>query len=345
MIAFVFLLLTLQATPELNQRVEAGLRARRAGDLDAAIREFKRVVELAPNLAAAHVNLGAVYFDKNDYDNAIPLLKRALELNADLPGAHHMLGVALLARGYAAQALPHLEKVQADDLLGVALLESGRVREAIDRLESALLKRPDDPDLLYYLSQAHGRLSKQLFDRLAAGQSPRKDQMLGEAQAAAGNRDAAEKHFRAALEKRADLHGVHLALGELALGAGDYENAAREFREETRLAPGSAVAAYKLGVVLLNRGQTREAITELERAGSLQADMPETLLELGKALVAANEPARAEKTLRKVVELEPASALAETAHFQLAQLYRRLGRTADADREMKLFQEMRKSRK
>jgi len=345
MIAFVLLLLIPQATPELNQRVEAGLKARRAGDLDAAIREFKRVVELAPDLAAAHVNLGAAYFDKKDYDNAIPSLKRALELNADLPGAHQMLGVALLARGYAAQAVPHLEKVQAGDLLGVALLESGRVREAIDRLESALLERPDDPDLLYYLSQAHGRLSKQLFDRLARLESPRTDQALGEAQAAAGNRDAAEKHFRAALEKRPDLHGPHLALGELALGAGDYENAAREFREETRLAPGSAVAAYKLGVVSLSRGQTREAIAELKRADSLQPEMPETLLELGKAMAAAGEPAQAEKPLRKVLELEPASALAEAAHYQLAQIYRRMGRTEEADREMKLFQEIRKSRK
>jgi len=134
-------------------------------------------------------------------------------------------------------------------------------------------------------------------------------------------------------------------LGELALGAGDYENAAREFREETRLAPGSAVAAYKLGVVSLSRGQTREAIAELKRADSLQLDMPETLLELGKAMAAAGEPAQAEKPLRKVLELEPASALAETAHYQLAQIYRRMGRTEEADREMKLFQEIRKSRK
>src|SRR5262245_21988228 len=113
MIAIALLLLAIQMTPELNQRVEAGLRAKRAGDLDAAIREFKRVVELAPNLAAAHVNLGALYFEKKDYDNAILSLRKALELNADLPGAHSMLGVALLARGYASQAIPHLEKAQS----------------------------------------------------------------------------------------------------------------------------------------------------------------------------------------------------------------------------------------
>ena len=67
MIAAVVLLLAWQATSELKQHVEAGLNAKRAGDLDTAIREFKRVAELAPGLAAAHVNLGAVYYEKKDY--------------------------------------------------------------------------------------------------------------------------------------------------------------------------------------------------------------------------------------------------------------------------------------
>jgi tetratricopeptide (TPR) repeat protein len=347
MIAVVMLLLAMQTTPELNQRVEAGLRAKRAGDLEAAIREFKRVVELAPNLAAAHANLGAVYFEQKDYDHAIPSLRRALELNPDLPGAHSMLGVALLTRGYASEAIPHLEKAQSDDLLGVALLESGRLRESIDKLEVALEKRPGDPDLLYYLSQAHGRLSKRMFDLLTE-QSPdsaRRRQMLGEAQAAAGNREEAERHFRAALEKRTDLPGVHLALGELYLGSGDYENAEREFAEEVRLLPGSSYAAYKLGAVLLNRGRVREAIAELKRANELQPEMPETLLELGKATAAAEEFVVAEKLFRQILALEQRSELAGAAHFQLAQIYRRMGRAADSDREMKRFQELRRTQK
>ena len=337
------LLLALQVTPELRQHVEAGLKAKNAGDLDTAIREFKRVTELAPDLPAAHVNLGAVYLDKKDYANAIPPLRKALELNNDLPGAHSMLGVALLSQGYAAEAIPHLEAAQSDDLLGVALLETGRVREAIDRIEAALAKRPDDPDLLYYLAQAHGRLSKQAFDRLreTSPDSPRTLQMLGDAFAASGNRDAAEKNFRAALAARSDLRGVHYALAELFLETSDFAKAEAEFRAETKLAPGSAAAAFKLGSVLLSRGQIPAAITELKRANALQPDMPETLLELGKALNASGDAAAAEPFLLQVLKLEQTGKLAEAAHFQLAQSYRKLGRADDAAREMKLFQQLR----
>jgi tetratricopeptide (TPR) repeat protein len=339
----LLILLAFQFTPELRQHVDAGLKAKAAGDLDTAIREFSRVAELAPNLAAAYVNLGAVYLEKKDYADAIPALRKALRIKDDLPGAHGMLGTALLAQGFANEAIPHLEKAQADDLLGVALFEAGRAREAVDSLEAALLKRPDDPDLLYYLGQAHARLSKQLFDRLRDGnpESARTHELLGEAMAGSGNRDAAEKHFRAALALRPDLRGVHYSLGELYLASGDYEKAEGEFRAEAKFAPGSAAAAFRLGFVLLNEGRVPEAVAELNRANALQPGMPETLFELGRALNASGDAGAAEKYLRQVIETEKESVLARSAHFQLAQAYRKLNRSADADHEMKLFRELR----
>jgi tetratricopeptide (TPR) repeat protein len=342
----LMLALALQVTPELRQHVDAGLKAKAAGNLDAAVREFKRVAELAPDLAAAHVNLGAAYFEQKDYARAIPSLRRALQLNADLPGAHSMLGAALLAQGYAAESIPHLERAQASDLLGVALFDSGKVRDAVDRLEASLEKRPGDPDLLYYLSQAHARLSNQVADRLleTSPDSPRAQQMLGEAMAAAGKRESAEKHLRAALAARSDMRGVHYALGELFLEAGDYENAETEFRAEAQLAPGSAAAAYKIGLVLLNRGGLKDAIAELTRANALQPDMPETLLELGRAMNASGAPAIAAGYLEHALKLEEGTKVAEAVHFQLAQAYRKLGRALDAERELKNFQELRRKR-
>jgi tetratricopeptide (TPR) repeat protein len=342
--AVLSLWLAFQVTPELKHHVEAGLAAKRAGQFDIAIREFRRVVELAPGLAAAHVNLGAVYCDNKDYEKAIPPLRKALEIDQNLPGAHEMLGLALLAQGYAAESVPHLEKARSDALLGVAFLESGRVRDAVDKLESALQKQPGDADLLYYLGQAHAQLSKQVFEVLSKKNpdSPRTHQLLGEAAVAAGNREAAEKHLGAALELRSDLRGVHFALGELYVASGNYERAEQEFRQESRLNPGSAATAYKLGVVLMNRGDVQAAVTELKRADALQPGMPEALLELGKANAATGDLASAEKLLRQVLEQEDASTLAEAAHFHLSQIYRKLGRATDADREMKRFQEIRR---
>jgi len=209
-----------------------------------------------------------------------------------------------------------------------------------------LLKQPGDPDLLYYLSHAHASLARLAFDTLAgrAPDAPRTHQLLGEGRTESGNRDAAEKEFRAALAARPDLRGVHLALGELYFGSGDYESAEREFRQEAQLVPGSAAAAYKLGLVLLNRGDVPGAIAELERSRTLRPDMAETLLDLGRARAAAGESGAAEKLFRRVLELESTSRLAESAHYRLADVYRQSGRAAEAAKEMKLFQELRKNR-
>jgi hypothetical protein len=43
--------------------------------------------------------------------------------------------------------------------------------------------------------------------------------------------------------------------------------------------------------------------------------------------------------------MERDSPLAESAHFQISQVYRKLGRPSDADRELKLFHELRSKHK
>ena len=343
MISVFLILLAVQVTPELRQHVEAGLKAKASGDLAGAVNEFIRVVQLAPNLPAAHVNLGAVYFDQKKYSAAIPEFRKALELQKDLPGVHAMLGAALLSQGFASSAVPHLETAKSEDLLGVALLESGRPRDAIDHLEAALGSRPSDPDLLFYLSAAYGQLAKLSFEKLkeTSPDSARVQQAIGNGLTQMGKSTEAAEHLRAALAKRPDLHEVHLALGDLYLEAGDYDKAEQEFRTEAQLVPGSAVAAFKLGLVLLNRGKAKDAVAELSRSNTLQPGIPETLMQLAKAMTATGNLGGAVVCLEELIKGDADPKLYEAAHFQLAQAYRRLGRTEDAERELRRFRELR----
>lgn len=337
---FVFALLLLsQVTPELRQAVDAGVRARQAGDLQTAAAEFRKVTQLAPDLAAGFANLGAVYFEGKDYTQSIPALRRALELNPNLPGTRTQLGTALLASGYAADAVAHLDATP--ELLGVALLEAGREREAIDKLEAALLAKPNDADLLYYLGQAHGRLAGKVFAQVTG---VRAVQLGAEAAAVAGRREQAAKAYAEVIAERPNLLGAHLALGELALESGDFATAGKEFEQEVRLAPGSARAAWRYGSVLLNQGNNAAALAELRRANQLRPDMPEALLDLGKAELAAGSLAAAQQAFERLLAIESQSLLAENAHLQLANVYRRLNRPADAEKHSTRFRELRQRR-
>jgi tetratricopeptide (TPR) repeat protein len=317
------------ATSSAAQHIQAGVDARNQHQVDVEIAEFRKATELAPSLPDAFFNLGAAYMEKRDY-------------GSDLPAAHQLLGYALLAEGYAAEAIPHLEQVGAQDALAIAQLETGHLQEAVTNFNAALAKRPNDPDLLYYLGHASGLLSKNSIDALIAAHpdSARAHQALAENYFVLRQMPQAEKEFQEAIRVRPDLPGLHLELGQVYANSAQWPKAEEEFRAETKLQPGSAEAAYRLGAALLQQGKAQEAFPELKRANALKPDMPETLYSLGKAASLTGDAATAEKSWTRVIELEKDTSLAAQSHFGLAALYRKQGKTDRAQREMQEFQKL-----
>ena len=341
--ATLFLWLALQGvSPEGAKHMQAGIEAQKQGQLNVAIKEFQKATESDPSLAEAFLDLGQVLQQTQDYPAAIVALKRALELNPELDAAHLQLGFALLAQGYAEESIPHLERAHAVIALGIAQTETGRYEAAVANLSAALAEHPGNPDLLYYLGRASGLLSKRSIDALVAlyPDSPRAHQAMGENYFVLRQMPQAEKEYLAALEERPDLPGLHLELGMVYTGAADSRKAEAAFRYEARLQPGSAEAAYRLGAALLQQGKARDALFELRRSNDLKPEMPETLYSLGKAASLDGDSAAAEEAWLKVVELEKNTSLAAQAHFGLAGLYRKQGKSAQAQHEMQEFQKL-----
>jgi tetratricopeptide (TPR) repeat protein len=322
--------------------LQAGLDARKQHQTQVEIAEFRKATELDANLLEAFVDLGEAYMEGHDYGAAIAPLKRALEINPNLPTAELALGYALLAQGYAAEAIPHLQKAGVPEAVGIAQIETGQFPEAVVNLQDALAKRPSDPDLLYYLGHAAGLLSKESIDALIAKypDSARAHQALAENYFVLRQMPDAEKEFREALRLRPDLPRLHLELGLVYAGSADWAKAEEEFRAESKLQPGSAEAAYRLGAALLQQGKARESLPELKRSDSLKPDMPETIYSLGKAASLTGDSETAEKSWTRVIEIEKDSSLAAQAHFGLAALYRKQGKTEQAQHEMKEFQRL-----
>jgi len=344
--ALLFASLTMQAAPQVSpegsQHMQAGVDAHKQGNFPAAAEEFRKATESDPNLVEAFLDLGEVDLELRDYPGAVKALNRALELNPELDAAHLPLGYALLAEGYAEQAIPHLERVHASEALGIARIETGHYQEAIADLSAALAKRPGDPDLLFYLGRASGLLSKEAIDTLLTNHpdSARSHEAMGENYFVLRQMPQAEKEFTAALQQRPDIPGLHLELGMVYAGAAQWPKAEEAFRAETRMQPGNAEAAYRLGTALLQQGKSREAFIELQRANELKPEMPETLYSLGKAAALVGENRAAEQAWLKVVDLEKNTSLAAQAHFGLAGIYRKQGKTPEAQREMQEFQKL-----
>ncbi len=340
----VFLLAQMStATPALSdqaiEHLQTGAEAERHQDFETAIAQFRKVTELEPKAAIGFVRLGNAYMENRQYGQAIPLLKKALEQDPESPAAHKLLGYALLAQGYAAEAIPHLEKVGEVGALGIAQIQTNQASDAVSSLQAALVKTPNDPDLLFYLSEASELLSQQSLDAMTAADpnSSRTHQVRAHSYYVAHQFQEAEKEYLQALTLRPDVPGVHLELGEVYAADSQWTKAEEQFRAETTLQPGNAEAAYRLGDAWLQQGKAAEACKELERANLLRPDMSDTLYSLGKAAVLAGDTETGERALLRVIALEKESPLAAQAHYALAGLYRKQGAGQEAERELEQF--------
>jgi tetratricopeptide (TPR) repeat protein len=344
--AILIVFLGLQSvSPAGAEHMQAGLAAHKQKHFDEPIAACPKATETDPNLPEAFLNLGEEYMQIHDYGAAIAPFRRALELRPDLDDAHLQLGYALLSQGFAAEAIPHLERVHAFEALGIAQIETGQYQEAVANLSAAIAKRPNDPDLLYYLGRASGLFSKRSIDTLiqAYPDSARSHQAMAENYFVLRQMPQAESELHEALRQRPEIPGLHLELGLVYAGTAQWPKAEEEFRAETKVQPGNAEASYRLGAALLQQAKARDARTELERADRLKPDMPETLYSLGKAASLDGDSALAEKAWLHVIEMEKQSSLAAQAHFGLAALYRKQGKAAKARSEMEEFQRLQKT--
>jgi protein O-GlcNAc transferase len=341
-LCLLFVLAAQQPSADVVQHIQAGISAEKAGQHDTAIAEFSKATSLDPDFAIAFVDLATVYMEQRKYSEATIPLKRAVLLDPSVPGAQEMLGYALLFQGYAAESIPHFQAANNKGGLGAAQLETGDLTDAMANLQAALAEHPGDPELLSQLARVAGVLSRQAKDTLLATHpdSAQAHATLAADYWAIQKVADAEKEYETALHLDPGLAGAHLGLGLIYEKTQQWQKAEQEFQAEAKLRPGSAEAAYRLGNALLENGKVQAASTELARANTIQPDMPETLYALGKAEAMNGNSLAAEKDWNRLLALEKDTELAQKTHFGLAGVYRKLGKRAEAEREMKAFEDL-----
>ena len=71
-----------------------GIACRDKGEIDSAIENFTKAIELSPDLAIAYSNRGVAYGEKGDIDRAIADFTEAIELQPDFADAYYNRGIA-----------------------------------------------------------------------------------------------------------------------------------------------------------------------------------------------------------------------------------------------------------
>jgi tetratricopeptide (TPR) repeat protein len=272
----------------------AAQQAQKDNDYVTAEREYRAVLEIRPDFAEVHMNLGLVYQLQNQISEAMIEFRRALHLKPTLAGANFFLGVNYCKNGEGIRALPYLKAAaklepRRPDIwswLATAQEMSGEIHAEVATLRKGLNSQPQDVDLLFLLGQAYERLGKEEVARLqkTAPHSARSEQLLAESYAAGSEWPSAVIHFQNSLAASADTPGLHVELGEVLLRAGKLTRAGLEFEEELHLAPLSLRAIVRRGETKLIQGDVEGSLQDWNTAiarDALQAERVLGIREVG----------------------------------------------------------------
>jgi len=335
---------------QVEQQLRSAQQAEQAGRLDEAGAGFEAVLKLIPNSAEVHMHLGIVRHGQLRYTEAIPELQRSLELDPTLTAARAILGLDLFQIGDDSDAVVQLEKAVKEDpadpqfngWLGMAYVATSQFRLAAPKLEFAVKAKPNSALFLGYLVRAYGGAtdeSQKQLDELSKG-TPAGPLALGQAYAKTNNYDVAIDEYAAALAIDPKLPGVNGALGDIHSKLGHFPEAEQAYRKEIEIDPTSPLNQYHLGMILAELGRSEEALPYLANSVAGDPTNGEAFYYLGKVYFDQGRYAEAKETLNKALERPLHPMRVRAVHYQLWMTCRKLGDTAEAARQLEIFQKI-----
>jgi tetratricopeptide (TPR) repeat protein len=264
------------------------------------------------------------------------------------------LGHLNSARAWLDKSFPHLEEPKLKIQVGLELAELnyqvgelGKSAEVVNTLQQL---DPKNLDVLYSAYRTYSDLADSALNGIAllAPDSARMRLIIAEHLISEGDRDGAILEYKKVLQLAPQLPGTHFELAEALLQKSktqqDREGAEENFKAELALNPGNVNAECRLGDLYLSAGNTKldAAYASYGRALQLQPNFANAQLGMGKVLIRMGKNQEALDHLRDAARLDPIDS---SAHYLLAQTYRRLGQISDADREIKAFEDLENSRK
>jgi len=122
------------------------------GQLEKAIREYKKAIALFPNNYKAYYNLGVLYDRQGALKEAVANYKRTIAINPAFINAHFNLGNIYHNQGLLEEAIHHYRNVteldpadyEARNNLGVAYARQGKLDQAIAQWEKVLEMDPQN---------------------------------------------------------------------------------------------------------------------------------------------------------------------------------------------------------
>ena len=286
-----------------------GILLRREGEPRKALDHFTAALRRFPDLTTARFNKALVLAQLGREAESRTEYEKLIEVDPRHVGAHVNLAAVLMRDENWAAAAEHLRQAirvdpdyaRAHYNLGLCQARLGDDEGAVNALNSALEASPDYAAAAYNLALAERRR---------------------------GNLGEAARWFGYAADIKPLEPEYHYNLGLVLAGQGSSDQAARAYKAALALRPGYFRAQYNLGLVLYRAELYEEALAAFEAARVLRADSYEAVYNLGLTHLKLLDPAAAEITFERAIELDNRVS----AHYNLGLALSRQDRPDDAAR-------------
>ena len=266
-----------------------------------ARRLITAAIQIAPNEAEFHYNLGRLELLRGNLETAERALRRALDLRSGYAKAHNNLGVVYMRQGKRDAAEKMFRTALRHDRaygaayrnLGNALAERGRLRKAISAYETAIQLGDRDVSVRVSLGQAYARMGEWSSARHQLQTAVRRDashvpanMLLGRVCEHIGDAVTAVKAYEDAREQRPDWPPpvAKIALMRTTHPSDEFrrpEYAAEILEPFKERAEDNHELLEAFAALHAERGEFDQAVKQQQRAIELvqQADQPDAALE------------------------------------------------------------------
>jgi len=316
-----------------------------------AIPVLREIISLDPKNLNAQGNLGVLLFFQGNYAQAIPHMRAALQVKSDLWRVEALLGIAEKRTGDPKEAQKDLEraflnlddrKIQIDT--GIELSELDSASAQFDKALSVIVKleelAPDNPKILFVAYEISRQMGFQslLSMMVVAPDSAEMHMMMAGELGRQGDHTNAIAQFREAIRLNPALPGAHFELAEQLRTSSDpalNAQAEDEYKAAIQANQYDELSWRQLGEVMSAKSDFKAAEEDYKRALALQPNDSDAKTGLAIVLTSTNRTNEAISLLESAVKDDPTNI---TAHYRMSILYRRAGRTAEAQHELDQFQ-------
>jgi tetratricopeptide (TPR) repeat protein len=311
-----------------------------SGDL---VPSLQKVVELYPDYAQAHHDLGGAYYQNGDHDSALVHYEKAVEIDPD--NVTYLKSVAdfhYSISNRVEDALALYSKVLDQQPRNLeALLMAGHI--------SVMLQRFDDAEEYYKrvleIEPGHqdaGLLLEKLQNRQKSDDGPASaEEQYAQIQTLIndGRPNEAVSALETLLEYNPDFALAHNDLGVLCYQQGDKDKALDAYETAARLEPSNSTFQKNLAdYYYVEEGRVEEAMQVYVKVLENDPEDCETLLILGHICVALHKFEDAESFYNRLLAIEPWNAEARENIDKLAKRHTAITTGTSAEEEYEKIQ-------